>query len=57
MEDQVTDDAREGGHCIELSGDLDRQTAEIVHLEIRRLGKRYGLTVKGLVVERMKEMS
>lgn len=57
MDNEVTDDARDGGHCIELSGDLDRQTAEIVHLEIRRLAKRYGLTVKGLVVERMKDVS
>jgi hypothetical protein len=57
VDNEASDDAREEGHCVELSGDLDRQTAEIIHLEIRRLAKRYGLTVRGLVVERVKDAS
>ena len=47
----------ESGHCIEMTGDLDRQTAEVIHLEIRRLAKRYGLTVKALLVDRGKDES
>jgi len=57
VENWGDDEEREAGHCIEMSGDLDRQTAEVLHLELRRLGKRYGLTVKGLMVDRMKDRS
>ena len=57
MENQMPDEDREAGHSIEMSGDLDRQTAEVLHLEIRRLAKRYGLEVKALMVDRRKDRS
>jgi len=57
VEHQAKDEAGDMGHCIEMTGDLDRQTAEVIHLEIRRLAKRYGLTVKGLLVHRGKDES
>ena len=53
MEHQAKDEAGDMGHCIEMTGDLDRQTAEVIH----RLAKRYGLTVKGLLVHRGKDES
>jgi type IV pilus biogenesis protein CpaD/CtpE len=37
-------------HRIELSGDLDRRSAEILALEIRALAKRHGLEVQDVRV-------
>jgi hypothetical protein len=37
-------------HRIELSGDLDRRSAEVLALEIRALAKRHGLEVQDVRV-------
>jgi hypothetical protein len=37
---------------IELRGTLDRQSAEALQLELRRLARRHGLTLKSARVER-----
>jgi hypothetical protein len=37
-------------HRIELSGDLDRRSAEVLTLEIRALAKRHGLEVQDVRV-------
>jgi hypothetical protein len=36
---------------IELRGSLDRQSAEALQLELRRLARRHGITVKSTRVE------
>lgn len=38
---------------IELTGALDRQTAEALYLELRYLAKRYDATVRELRIEKM----
>jgi hypothetical protein len=38
---------------IELTGNLDRQTAEALHLELCRLAKQYGVTIGQLHVENL----
>jgi len=51
----MDNETSEIGYRIELFGDLDRQTAEMIHLEIRWLAKRYDVTVKELQVENAQE--
>lgn len=36
---------------IEITGELDRQAAEALQLELRRLARRYGVAVENLVIE------
>jgi len=43
-------DTRVRSHRIELSGDLDRRSAEVLALEIRALAKRHGLEVQDVRV-------
>jgi hypothetical protein len=40
------------GRTLALTGVLDRQAAELLQIEIRRLARRHGLTISGLRVER-----
>jgi hypothetical protein len=42
-----------GGARVEIGGDLARQRAEALQLEIRRLAKRYGVEVRRLAVEKV----
>ena len=41
----------DGGHRVEVSGQMDRRTAEALWLEARRLARRYGLEVDAFRVE------
>jgi hypothetical protein len=41
----------EVGGRIELKGTLDRQSAEALQLELRRLARRHGITIKSARVE------
>lgn len=38
---------------IEITGDLDRKTVEALQLEIRRLGRLYGVKITDLRIERV----
>ena len=40
------------GHRIEISGDLDRQAVEALHLELRRLARRYGIEIAEVRIRR-----
>ena len=39
------------GERIALSGNLDRQSAEALRLELQRLARRHGITIKSTRVE------
>ena len=49
-----TDAPAEGDvrQCIEIAGDLDRNTVEALQLEIRRLARLQGVEITGLRIER-----
>jgi type IV pilus biogenesis protein CpaD/CtpE len=49
--------ARDVIQHLEISGDLDRRTAEALRLEIRHLAKRTGVEIKELRIERADEGS
>ena len=42
---------------LEISGDLDRYTAEVLRLEIRRLAQRYRLDLRRIRIEPVTERS
>ena len=42
----------EVGERIALSGNLDRQSAEALQLELRRLARRHGIAIKSARIER-----
>lgn len=48
-------DADEVTHRLEITGDLDRQALEALHLEIRRLAKRYGIDITRIQIEKVME--
>jgi hypothetical protein len=41
-------------YCLEVSGELDRTTAEALRLEIGRLAKRCGLDLEALRIEALR---
>lgn len=50
-------DTHEPVYRLEITGDLDRHTAEALRLEIRHLAKRYGVDINAFRIEAVQEES